>query len=67
MESNFDENRGNWQDDLSRCDGMSTDLTMLENPERVLSDCLSKFKTADYIMEPGIFLQLKRYFIFQLL
>ncbi|CAB3367523.1 Hypothetical predicted protein [Cloeon dipterum] len=33
-----------------------------ENPEEVLSECLKKFSTPDYIMEPGIFAQLKRYF-----
>lgn len=34
---------------------------MDENPQQVLSECLEKFSTPDYIMEPGIFLQLKRY------
>ncbi|KXJ78690.1 negative elongation factor D-like [Aedes albopictus] len=34
----------------------------LENPQEVLNECLSKFATSDYIMEPGIFTQLKRYF-----
>ncbi|XP_060535337.1 negative elongation factor D [Cylas formicarius] len=33
-----------------------------ENPEHVLADCAEKFATPDYIMEPGIFSQLKRYF-----
>lgn len=33
---------------------------MDENPQQVLSECLEKFSTPDYIMEPGIFLQLKR-------
>ncbi len=36
------------------------DAEMLENPEAVLKECLQKFETADYIMEPGIFNQLKR-------
>lgn len=35
---------------------------IIENPEEVLQECLEKFKTPDYIMEPGIFGQLKRYF-----
>lgn len=35
---------------------------VIENPEEVLQECLEKFKTPDYIMEPGIFGQLKRYF-----
>lgn len=34
----------------------------MENPQEVISECLSKFCTPDYIMEPGIFTQLKRYF-----
>lgn len=32
----------------------------MENPQEVISECLSKFCTNDYIMEPGIFTQLKR-------
>jgi len=35
---------------------------ILENPEETLTQCLEKFSSADYIMEPGIFSQLKRYF-----
>lgn len=31
-----------------------------ENPEQVLLECAEKFATPDYIMEPGIFSQLKR-------
>lgn len=34
----------------------------VENPEQVLAECAEKFATSDYIMEPGIFSQLKRYF-----
>lgn len=34
----------------------------MENPAEVLGECLVKFATPDYIMEPGIFTQLKRYF-----
>ncbi|KAK4004875.1 negative elongation factor D [Daphnia magna] len=34
----------------------------MENPAEVLEECLQTFKTQDYIMEPGIFNQLKRYF-----
>lgn len=36
--------------------------TSEENPQAVLDECLEKFSTSDYIMEPGIFTQLKRYF-----
>ncbi|XP_055371165.1 negative elongation factor D [Condylostylus longicornis] len=34
----------------------------LENPQEVLRECLERFSTPDYIMEPGIFTQLKKYF-----
>jgi negative elongation factor C/D len=34
---------------------------MLEDPEKVLQECLEKFSSSDYIMEPGIFNQLKRF------
>lgn len=33
----------------------------MENPQEVLGECLVKFATPDYIMEPGIFTQLKRF------
>lgn len=36
----------------------------MENPQEVITECLSKFSTSDYIMEPGIFSQLKKYFIY---
>lgn len=40
----------------------------MENPAEVLEECLQTFKTQDYIMEPGIFNQLKRLLLlFQLL
>lgn len=35
----------------------------MENPTEVLEECLTTFKTQDYIMEPGIFTQLKRYIL----
>lgn len=35
---------------------------VIENPAEVLQECLEKFTTSDYIMEPGIFTQLKKYF-----
>lgn len=35
----------------------------MENPQEVITECLSKFSTSDYIMEPGIFSQLKKYVI----
>lgn len=33
-----------------------------DNPQETIQECLEKFLTPDYIMEPGIFTQLKRYF-----
>lgn len=41
---------------------METPDEPFENPQEVLDECLEKFSTSDYIMEPGIFTQLKRYF-----
>lgn len=35
---------------------------MEENPQETIRQCMEKFLTQDYIMEPGIFNQLKRYF-----
>jgi len=32
----------------------------MENPEQVRAECLEKFASKDYIMEPGIFNQLKK-------
>ncbi|XP_065572172.1 negative elongation factor D-like [Artemia franciscana] len=39
-------------------DGLSS-----ENSEEVREECLKSFRSPDYIMEPGIFNELKRYFI----
>ena len=33
-----------------------------EKPQEVLTDCLKKFGSSDFIMEPEIFSQLKKYF-----
>lgn len=38
------------------------DQATLLNPQEIQEDCLVKFGRQDYIMEPGIFNQLKRYF-----
>lgn len=59
METDFDEERGGWGDDMGRGDDLGLDDGM-ENPQEVLNQCLENFKTSDYIMEPGIFTQLKR-------
>ncbi|XP_011299293.1 negative elongation factor D [Fopius arisanus] len=61
MEPEYDEERGGWGDDMGRGDDPGGD-DALDNPQEVLNQCLEKFKTPDYIMEPGIFTQLKRYF-----
>eukprot|EP00088_Acartia_fossae_P013799 TRINITY_DN17301_c0_g1_i1.p1 TRINITY_DN17301_c0_g1~~TRINITY_DN17301_c0_g1_i1.p1 ORF type:complete len:589 (+),score=153.64 TRINITY_DN17301_c0_g1_i1:41-1807(+) len=42
-------------------DGMQTDETV-ENPQETLRSCLDKFSSPDFIMEPEIFSQLKKYF-----
>ncbi|XP_021954915.1 negative elongation factor D isoform X2 [Folsomia candida] len=56
--------RGNqWDTDENQQNlNNSEDAEMLENPEAVLTECLEKFSSPDYIHEPGIFNQLKRYF-----
>ncbi|KAJ8924684.1 hypothetical protein NQ315_000835 [Exocentrus adspersus] len=59
MEEDFDERP--W-DGGDRMDNESEGGDDAENPEQVLAECAEKFSTPDYIMEPGIFSQLKRYF-----
>lgn len=61
MESDYDENHSGWTDEMTRTteDGGGEDS--FDNPHKILNECLDKFKTHDYIMEPGIFMQLKRY------
>ncbi|XP_033222930.1 negative elongation factor D [Belonocnema kinseyi] len=61
MESDYEEDRTGWEDDMGRGEDMSLE-DALENPREILNECLEKFKTPDNIMEPGIFTQLKRYF-----
>ncbi|XP_014233626.1 negative elongation factor D [Trichogramma pretiosum] len=58
MEQNFPEEHSHWDD--MKDDIVDDEAT--ENPQAVLDECLERFKTPDYIMEPGIFTQLKRYF-----
>ena len=41
-------------------DAMPLDET--ENPQEILTDCLKRFGSSDFIMEPEIFSQLKKYF-----
>lgn len=60
MEGDYEEDRGGWGDDMNRGGDDTGCEENLENPQEVLNQCLEKFKTADYIMEPGIFTQLKR-------
>ncbi|XP_058790616.1 negative elongation factor D isoform X1 [Phymastichus coffea] len=61
MEPGFPEEHSNWEDNMNRGDDISGEDPS-DNPQQVLKDCLDRFKTPDYIMEPGIFTQLKRYF-----
>lgn len=56
MESDYEEDHSGWREEMG--EGGADDP--LENPQEVLKECLEKFKTPDYIMEPGIFTQLKR-------
>jgi negative elongation factor C/D len=59
MDDEFDDKA--WDGDMG--DGESEGgEEPVENPQEVLRECLDKFSTPDYIMEPGIFTQLKRYF-----
>ena len=37
-------------------------LDDVENPQEILTDCLKRFGSSDFIMEPEIFTQLKKYF-----
>ncbi|KAK6627541.1 beta ketoadipyl CoA thiolase, th1 [Polyplax serrata] len=60
MDDDYDEDKG-WEEDRGDGDSEGGEETM-ENPQEVLTECLDKFSTPDYIMEPGIFTQLKRYF-----
>ncbi|CAD1473572.1 unnamed protein product [Heterotrigona itama] len=61
MESDYDEDRGAWTEETTRSEDC-TGEDNFDNPQEILNECLDKFKTPDYIMEPGIFAQLKRYF-----
>lgn len=63
METDYDEERSGWGDDIGRGGDDPNGEDALDNPQEVLQQCLDKFKTPDYIMEPGIFTQLKRYII----
>lgn len=38
------------------------EVGMEENPQDILDGCLERFASADFIMEPEIFAQLKTYF-----
>ncbi|CAB0014779.1 unnamed protein product [Nesidiocoris tenuis] len=60
MDDEFDEERA-WGEPEAGDESDAGEETM-DNPQEVLRECLEKFSTPDYIMEPGIFSQLKRYF-----
>lgn len=59
MDDDYDEDR-DWDGPVG--DDSDGGEETMENPQEVLRECLEKFSTPDYIMEPGIFSQLKRYF-----
>ncbi|CAN7998335.1 unnamed protein product [Ixodes pacificus] len=57
MEEPMDEERGGWDEGDSP---LGEDQEALV--ERIQQECIEKFSSLDFIMEPGIFAQLKRYF-----
>lgn len=59
MDDDYDEDR-TWDGEMG--DESDGGEEPMDNPQEVLKECLEKFSTPDYIMEPGIFSQLKRYF-----
>jgi len=59
MEREYEEDRSGWTDEMNQ---RTEESTGEDNPQEILDECLDKFKTPDYIMEPGIFGQLKKYF-----
>ncbi|RZF32327.1 hypothetical protein LSTR_LSTR001791 [Laodelphax striatellus] len=60
MDDDHDDEMG-WDPEMADGDSDGGEESM-ENPQEVLKECLEKFSTPDYIMEPGIFSQLKKYF-----
>ncbi|XP_054274873.1 negative elongation factor D-like [Macrosteles quadrilineatus] len=60
MDEDYEEEKG-WEGDMGELESDGGEDGM-ENPQEVLKECLEKFSTPDYIMEPGIFSQLKKYF-----
>lgn len=59
MDDEFDDK--GWDGDIGDGESEGGEEPM-ESPQEILRECLEKFSTPDYIMEPGIFTQLKRYF-----
>ncbi|PNF14869.1 Negative elongation factor D [Cryptotermes secundus] len=59
MDDEFDDK--GWDGDIGDGESEGGEEPM-ESPQEILKECLEKFSTPDYIMEPGIFTQLKRYF-----
>uniref|UniRef100_A0A0A9X0I5 Negative elongation factor D n=1 Tax=Lygus hesperus TaxID=30085 RepID=A0A0A9X0I5_LYGHE len=60
MDDEYDDERAWAEADVG--DESDVGEETMDNPQEVLRECLEKFSTPDYIMEPGIFSQLKRYF-----
>lgn len=60
MDDEYEDDKA-WEGDVGDIESDGGEEGM-ENPQEVLRECLEKFSTPDYIMEPGIFSQLKKYF-----
>lgn len=60
MDDDYEDDKA-WEGDVGDIESDGGEEGM-ENPQEVLRECLEKFSTPDYIMEPGIFSQLKKYF-----
>ncbi|XP_064858344.1 negative elongation factor D-like isoform X1 [Oncorhynchus nerka] len=57
-EEYYERNIGDWDGP----DGNQDDYVEGENDGKVQEDCLQKFSSRDYIMEPAVFNTLKTYF-----
>lgn len=60
MDEEFEDR--DWADDGADADSEPEDSAPQEDPQQVIKDCMQLFASPDYIMEPGIFATLKRYF-----
>ena len=58
MDEEFEERE--WAD--GEADSDQDEPAPAEDPEHTIAECMTLFASPDYIMEPGIFATLKRYF-----